>query len=366
VAGGQHGLDARHAGEVAIHDPQPPGGEQVPVVLQRLIQQYLLGLALVPAAAGPGRAGHHAQGGAGGGAGDPQLTQLRERGRIVRGARRPERLPVGRAVRHADQRPVDRAHLQVPGRDRAVVPAAVLAVDPGQQPVPQPLQRRRADRLPPGAGHRRGRRPVRPLPRNQDQIPEEDVHRLGVIGVRGERHQEGEPDRQRRAHRPPGRALHPAIQRDGPGDLVNHAWYPAQLIQPLLGKAQPYVISRVPGSLDPPVAAHHRPRHRHRLQPHHQVPGPDPARPGGRQRRPAVPAQTLPRRRSQVSHPDRDHARLPEQAQGGILRTAQGDIWRRDKVKGHQGSRAETWRLVRWLMLTLAIHAGAALTGVPT
>ena len=51
-AGGQHGLDAGHAGIVAVHDPQPPRGEQVPVVLQRLVQQHLLGLALVPAAAG--------------------------------------------------------------------------------------------------------------------------------------------------------------------------------------------------------------------------------------------------------------------------------------------------------------------------
>ena len=49
------------------------------------------------------------------------------------------------------------------------------------------------------------------------------------------------------------------------------------------------------GGLNPPVAAHHRGRHRHRLQPDHQVPGPDPARPGGRQRCPTWNADGTPR-----------------------------------------------------------------------
>ncbi len=35
-----------------------------------------------------------------------------------------------------------------------------------------------------------------------------------------------EPDRQRRAHRPPGRLLHPAAQYSRPDDLVNHARLP--------------------------------------------------------------------------------------------------------------------------------------------
>ena len=67
-------------GIVAVHDPQPPGREQVPVVLQRLVQQHLLGLALVPGGAGAGRSGGHAEGGAGGGGADPQLAQLRDTG----------------------------------------------------------------------------------------------------------------------------------------------------------------------------------------------------------------------------------------------------------------------------------------------
>ena len=37
------------------------------------------------------------------------------------------------------------------------------------------------------------------------------------------------------------------------------------------------MISRMPGGLDPPVAAHHGTRDRDRLQPDHQIPGPDPA-----------------------------------------------------------------------------------------
>ena len=328
-------------GKVAIHNPKPPRGEQVVVVLQRLVQQHLLGLALVPGAAGAGRPGGHAEGGAGGGGGDPQLPQLRERRGIVGGARRPERLPGGSAVRHPDQRPVDRADLQVSHRNRAVVPAAVLAVDAGQGQVLQLLQRRRADRLPPGAGHRRGRHPVRALPGNQGQIPEQNADHLGVTGIRGQGHQQREPDRQRRAHRPPVRPLHPAIQRDRPGNPVNHPRHPAQLIQPLLRHAQPGMISRMPGGLNPPVAAHRRARDRHRLQPDHQVPGPDPASPGGRDRRPAVPAQPAPARGGKVSGPDRDHPRQAEQAQRGILHTRRCDIRRHDRVEGHQGSRAE-------------------------
>jgi hypothetical protein len=76
-AGRQQGLDPGHAGEVAIHGPQPPGGEHRPVVLQRLIQQRLPGLARLPGPARSGRAGDHAEGGPGGGAADPQLADLR-------------------------------------------------------------------------------------------------------------------------------------------------------------------------------------------------------------------------------------------------------------------------------------------------
>ena len=62
------------------------------------------------------------------------------------------------------------------------------------------------------------------------------------------------------------------------GDLADRIRHPGHLIQLLLDDAKPDVIGRVPGGLHPPVAAHHRGRHRHRLQPDHQIPGPDPAR----------------------------------------------------------------------------------------
>jgi hypothetical protein len=99
------------------------------------------------------------------------------------------------------------------------------------------------------------------------------------------------------------------------------------------------VIGRVPGGLNPPVAAHHRGRHCHRLQPDHQVPGPDPARPrplsapSGR----PYPGPAAPDRPRQ---PPRPQSRpLPEQAQHSILRTTRRDIPRQDRVEGHQGSR---------------------------
>lgn len=60
-------------------------------------------------------------------------------------------------------------------------------------------------------------------------------------------------------------ALHLAVQQHRPGDLIDHTRAAGQLIQPLLGQAEPGVISQVPGRLHPPVAAHQRGRDRHRL-----------------------------------------------------------------------------------------------------
>src|SRR6266536_1730896 len=160
--------------KVAIHNPKPPRGEQVVVVLQRLVQQRLLGLALVPGAAGAGRPGGHAEGGAGGGGGDPQLPQLRERRGIVGGARRPERLPGGSAVRHPDQRPVDRAGLQVSHRNRAVVPAAVLAVRPS---LPSPRRHGEAR-----SAARTATIPARPSRPSAASSTPEDVISGGMTG----------------------------------------------------------------------------------------------------------------------------------------------------------------------------------------
>jgi hypothetical protein len=77
----------REAFGSAGHNPQPARREQAGAVLQGLVQQHLLGLAFLPPAAGRSarRAGHHRQGGAGGGIGHAQLSQLRVGRRIVGG-----------------------------------------------------------------------------------------------------------------------------------------------------------------------------------------------------------------------------------------------------------------------------------------
>ena len=191
----------------------------------------------------------------------------------------------------------------------------VLGVDPGQHLVPQPLQRTRAECLPPRAGNRRGRHLVRALPRHQRQVAEQRGHDLGVVCVRHQRHQQREPDRQGRGQRPARCSFYLAVQQDSPGDLIDHAGAAAQLIQPLLGQPKPGVIGRVPASLYPAVAAHHCGRDRRRLEEHHQVPGGDPARPGHGQRRAAILSQPRARCRTQVSGPDRDHACLAQQFQ---------------------------------------------------
>ena len=338
-AGGQQPGDARDAGEVPVHDPQSLRGEQVRVILQRLVQQRLLGFALVPAAAGggAGRAGGHGQGGAGGGVRQPQVPLLGVGRGIIGGAGRAERLPVRRGVGHPGQRPVDRAGVQVSHDDRPVVMVAVLGVDAGQHQVPQLFQRAGPERLPPGAGHRRGRQRVRPLPRHRGQVSHQGRHHLGVVRVRRhQRHQQGEPDRQRRRHRPPRRALDLAPQRDARRDLPDHIRPSGQGIDPLLGHAEPGVLSRVPGGLHPPVPADQRRRHRHRLEEDHRIPAADLPRTRHDQRRPAVLAQARPGRRGQVGHPDRHHARLPEQAQAGIFRAGGRDIRPRDRVEEHQ------------------------------
>ena len=262
----------------------------------------------------------------------PQLPQLRAGGGIVGGAGRAERLPVRRGVGDAGQRPVDGARVQVPDGDGPVITGLVLGVDAGQQPVPQLLQRSRADRFPPCAGDGRGGHPVGALPRDQGQVPEQCVHHPGVVSGRNQRHQQGEPGRQRRGHRTPRRALDLPLQRHGRRDLIDRAGRAAQLIQPVLGQAQAGVISRMPRGLHPPVAAHHRRGYRHRLAEHHHVPGADPACPGRHQRRPAVLPQPRPGRRVQVSHPHRDYPGLAQQPRAGLFRGSGHDIRRHSRA----------------------------------
>ena len=348
-AGRQHPGDPGRAGEIPVHDPDAVSGEQVRMAFQGLVQQLLLSFSLVPPAAGrgTGRAAGHRQGGAGGCVAEPQLPQLGIRGGIIRGAGRPERLPVRRGIGDPGQRPVDRAHVQVPDGDGPVIVIAVLGVDAGQQQVPQLLQRDGPERISPGGGHRRGRQLVRPLPRHAGQVPEQGCHHPGVVRIRRhQRHQQDEPDRQRGRHRPPRGPLHLAAQHRRRGDLADHARPAGQGVQPLLGHAEADVIRRMPLSLHPPVAAHHRRRDRHRLAEHHHIPGADLPRPRHYQRRTAALPQPRPGRPRHVRHPDRDHSRLPGQARRGISGAGGRDIRQRDRVKGHEEAPARNRLLV--------------------
>src|SRR6266540_771303 len=105
-AGGEHRRDPGHAGEVAVHDPDPVRAERLGLLDQHPVQPLLLGLGLVPT----GRAGHHGQGGAGERVGCVQVPDLRVPGLgRTRGA---ELGPVGHGVGHPGHRPVDRADPQ--------------------------------------------------------------------------------------------------------------------------------------------------------------------------------------------------------------------------------------------------------------
>ena len=194
----------------------------------------------------------------------------------------------------------------------------VLGVDAGQRPVPQLLQRRGAHRVPPGAGHRRGRLLIPPVPRHQRQVAEQGGDRLRVARARHQGHQQHQPDHHGGRHRPPGRALDPAVQGDAGRDLADDPRLAAQRVQPLLRDPQPHVISQMAGGLDPAIPADHRRGDRDRLAEDHQIPGADRPRPGGHQRRPPVFPQALAGRGCQVRDPDRDHARPPEQFPPGL------------------------------------------------
>ena len=213
----------------------------------------------------------------------------------------------------------------------------VLSVDGGQQQVPQVLQRPGPGRFPPGAGHRRGRQHIPPLPRHGRQVTDQGGHHFGVVRAGDQRHQQNQPDRQSGRHRPPRLALDLdlARQRDPCGDLADYIRPARQRVQPFLGQPQPGVISRMTCGLHPPVPPYHRRRDRHRLAEHHQVPGNDLPRAGRDQRRAAVLAQLAPSRRGQVRYPDRDHRRLPEQRQAGIAGRIGGDIRRDGRIERH-------------------------------
>jgi hypothetical protein len=163
------------------------------------------------------------------------------------------------------------------------------------------------------------------------------------------------------------RALDLAPQPDARGDLSDRVRLSGQRVQPVFSHAQPGELSRVPGGLHPPVTADHRRRDHHRLEEDHRITAADLPRTGRDQRRPAVLAQVRPARRDQVGHPDRHHARLSEQAQGGIFRAAGRDIRRRDRIEEHQEAPARDRLLDHFLFYReppahSGIHTGVSPT----
>ena len=90
-------------------------------------------------------------------------------------------------------------------------------------------------------------------------------------GLRHQRHQQHRPDRRRHRHRPPGGALDFPPRDHLRGDLADHAALPGHGVQLLLDHPEPGVVSGMASCLDPPVAAHHRRRDRHRLEEHRHL-----------------------------------------------------------------------------------------------
>ena len=293
--------DPGHAGEVAIKHPQPALGEHPRVLSQRAVQEFLLGLGLVPA----GRAGQHGEGGAGVRVADQQVPQLRVGRGVIPGPGRPVRGPVRLRIRRPGQRPVHRAQVQVQARHGPVVVAG-LVPGRGQGHFLQPQDRRRAGCSPPGGQDRRRRHRERDMPGHARQVAQQRRHQRRVIRLRHERHQKHRPQRQRGGHAPPGGALDLSGQLYPRRHLADRVMLPGHLIQLLLQDPQPGVIRRVPAGLHVPVAADHRGRDDDRLAEHHQVPAADPAGAGGCQRGPVPLAEHPPHRAGQVSQPDRD------------------------------------------------------------
>jgi len=196
----------------------------------------------------------------------------------------------------------------VPDVNGPVVMVAVLGADGGQQPFLQPGQRRGAQGSPPGRQHLAGRDLIRAVPGHQHQVTQHRGHHLGIVRVRQHAHQHGRADRERGRHRPLCLSFYLPGQRGPRSDLVDHPGS-RQVIELLLERAQPGVISGMPGRLDPPVAADHRGRDDHDLHEQQLIPGPDHGGAGHHQRRAIAPGQGPAARRHQIRRSDRDDHR---------------------------------------------------------
>jgi hypothetical protein len=265
-----------------------------------------------------------------------KVPQLRVRGGVIGGSRRPVLRPVRGRVRHPGQGPVDRPEPQVADLDGPVVVLLVLGAGGGQDLVPQPQQRLRAGRVPPRDEHRVRRHAGRRVPGQQRQVPEQRGQDLPVAGLRHQARQQHRPHRRRHRHRPPRRALHLPARHRLRRDQVDDAGLPGHLVQLLPDDPEPGVVSGVPAGLHPPVAADHRRRDRDRLQEDHQVPGADrpPPRPPSARSGP-LPQRTA-QRAGQVSDPDRDDPR-PRQLRRPPARHGRTGGKRHSRIERHEG-----------------------------
>lgn len=174
-------------------------------------------------------------------------AQLRERRAVIGGARRAERLAVGRGGREADLEPVDGAQLQAAPSSRA---PAGRRDRPGRAPE-QLLHHLSAQPPPPACDHLAGGHLPALPPRHLRQQPGQAGHRLAVAGIGHQRHRQHQAGRQRKRHDPP------ALMRPGPAAGGNQA-LDHPLAQALLQYPEPHMSGKPPGGLHLAAAAHRR------------------------------------------------------------------------------------------------------------
>ena len=246
-------------------------------------------------------------------AGQRERPQARVRAGVISGAYGAEERPVRGRVRHPQQRPVQRPRPQwppLPDRHRAgAAPLPVLAPGLAQHEVPQFSQGDRAERVPPVPGRPRRRRPPRPRPRHQGQVPGQRGDHVPDAGFRHERHQDDHPDHERPGQQPFPFPLHePGAQRRPPRDPAGDAW-PGLRFQPFLQRPQRRVMHRAALRPDLPVPLDLRFRDRDHLAEHDRAARADLYRAPDDQRGPVPAAQVpaaLQRRRRQLQR-HRDH-----------------------------------------------------------
>ena len=170
-AGDEPGDPGARRGSCGPSARSSPGANRCGELLHGLVQELLLGGGLVR----PGGAVRHREQGPAGGSRSAAAPAAHgygpESSPVPDGA---EDGPVRGRVRHPDQRPVQRSRLQRPAPaygHRAAVPVLVLLPGRAEHDVPQFLQGLRAERVPPVPGRPRRRRPPRPRPRHQGQVP---------------------------------------------------------------------------------------------------------------------------------------------------------------------------------------------------